>query len=51
VKRPAMVSETIALNATEEAILMRQIMAVRMAQVRTAFRGRADRGLTWLDGD
>jgi len=48
VKSPAIVRETMALNATDEAMLMRQIMAVRIAQVRTAFRGREELGFTYI---
>ena len=40
-KRPAMVRETMALNAADEAMLIRQIVAVRVAQKRTELRGSA----------
>lgn len=45
-KRPAIVRETIALKATLDARLMRQIAAVKQAQEITAFSGRAVRGCT-----
>ncbi len=48
VKRPAMVSDTMALKATVEAMLIRQIIAVNVAQKRMAFRGRAARELTYI---
>jgi hypothetical protein len=47
VKRPAMVRETMALKATDDAMLMIQMIAVRKPQKKTAFKGREVRVLTW----
>jgi len=46
-KRPAIVSDTIALKATDDAMLMTQMMAVKRAQNMTAFNGIAERSWTW----
>lgn len=45
-KSPAIVRETIALKATDEPILMRQISAVNVAQKATALSGRLEFLLT-----
>ena len=46
-KRPAIVGEMMALNATAESLLMRQMMAEVMAQKPTDRRGSAVRSSTW----